>query len=233
MQLIAQRLNATILEYALGESDGNLEIDVPPDDIGASSFFREIGPLNETERYSVAVHRFDTVVDAFDRPTLCKIDVQGSEMMVLRGMGARIREIDVFVIETSTIATMKGAPEVADVTFLQEQGFVPYDVLSLKRRPLDSALAQVDLLFVKYDRRFVRTGAGAVNARGLPAGLVTAGLQTVWLSRSHAQPERHECQVALCVLVGTAFPEATANPLLPRAMRRHKRRCNVISQKSR
>jgi len=65
-------------------------------------------------------------------------------------MGARIDEFDAFLIEMSTIATIKNGPEADEViAFLNERGFVIYDVLSLNRRPLDSALAQLDVLFVK------------------------------------------------------------------------------------
>lgn len=152
MEAIAQQLNATILNVALGDNEGSFTIEVRPDDIAASSFFEEVGPLGETSRYEVPVRRFDRIVGAFERPALCKIDVQGAEIAVLRGMGDRIGELDALIIETSTIATMKQAPETDEViTFLSGQGFVIYDVLALSRRPLDSALAQVDVLFVKRD----------------------------------------------------------------------------------
>jgi len=80
MQAIAQRMNATILNLALGEEECSLEIEVRPTDIGASSLFEEIGPLSETRRYPVPVRRFDRVVGTFEKPALCKIDVQGAEM---------------------------------------------------------------------------------------------------------------------------------------------------------
>jgi FkbM family methyltransferase len=152
MRAIAQKLNATILNHALGEEKCSLEIEVRPDDIGASSLFEEIGPLTGTRRYAVPVQRFDQVVAAFERPALCKIDVQGAEIGVLSGMGSRIDEFDAFIIEISAIATIKNAPEAEEVfAFLSQHGFVIYDILSLNRRPLDSALAQLDVLFIKRD----------------------------------------------------------------------------------
>jgi FkbM family methyltransferase len=150
MRAIAQKLNAKILHLALGEEECSLEIEVRPNDIGASSFFEEIGPLTGTRRYAVPVQRFDRVVTGFERPALCKIDVQGAEVRVLSGMGTRIDEFDAFIIEISTIATIKSAPEADRVfAFLDQHGFVIYDILSLNRRPLDSALAQIDVLFIK------------------------------------------------------------------------------------
>lgn len=128
---------------------------VRPKDIAGSTFFEEIGPLDLTIRYTVRMSRFDEAIPSFECPALCKIDVQGSEMMVLRGMGSRIQEIDVFVIECTTIATVEGGPEVAEIiAFLHEQGFVVYDVLELYHRPLDRALGQIDLFFVKDKSTF-------------------------------------------------------------------------------
>jgi FkbM family methyltransferase len=152
MRAIAEKLNATILNHALGEEECSLDIEVRPDDIGASSLFEEVGPLAGTRRYPVQVQRFDRVVAAFERPALCKIDVQGAEIGVLSGMGSRIDEFDAFIIEISAIATVKNAPEAEEVfVFLAQHGFVIYDILSLNRRPLDSALAQLDVLFIKRD----------------------------------------------------------------------------------
>lgn len=150
MQQIARRLRAVVLNIAFGEQDGEAMIAVRADDIGGSTFYEEIGPLGPTRRYSVPVRRFDQAIGDFERPALCKIDVQGAEMSVLRGMGERIHEFEAILIETSLIATIKDGPEIADVvTFLRQRGFVVYDLLGGGRRPLDNALAQLDLLFVK------------------------------------------------------------------------------------
>jgi hypothetical protein len=37
--------------------------------------------------------------------------------------------------------------------FMQEHGFCAYDICGLVRRPLDEALCQMDLLFVKESSR--------------------------------------------------------------------------------
>jgi FkbM family methyltransferase len=152
MEDIARRLDARILNIAMGDEEGELEIGVRIDDIGGSTFYEEIGPLGPTRRYPVPVRRFDRAIDGFERPALCKIDVQGAEMRVLRGMGERIHDVDAILIEASVIATIRNGPEIAEViAFLRQKGFVVYDVLGGGRRPLDSALAQLDLLFVKED----------------------------------------------------------------------------------
>jgi FkbM family methyltransferase len=155
MAQIARRRDVEIFNLALGESDGEMEIEVRLDDIKGATFFEEIGPLGPTERCLLPVRRFDTVFVEFARPALCKIDVQGAEFMVLRGMGERIHDLDALIVEVSTIATVAGGPEAFDIiAFLKERGFVMFDLLGMSRRPLDQALAQLDILFVKETSTF-------------------------------------------------------------------------------
>ncbi|MGH6974728.1 MAG: FkbM family methyltransferase, partial [Stellaceae bacterium] len=148
MRHLAGQLDCEVLNVALADHDGELEIEIR-DDIQGSTFFEEVGPRTVRRREAVAVRRFDTLVGAFDRPALAKIDVQGSELRVLQGMGERIRDIDAIVVETSTLATIKDGPEIGDViAYLKSRGFVMFDLVGFGRRPLDGALAQLDALFV-------------------------------------------------------------------------------------
>jgi FkbM family methyltransferase len=150
MTQIARRLDAEIFNLALGEADGEMEIEIRLDDIKGATFFEEIGPLGPTERRLVPVRRFDRLFVDFARPALCKIDVQGAELAVLRGMGERIHDLDALIVEVSTIATVAGGPEAFDIiAFLKEREFVMFELLGMSRRPLDHALAQLDILFVK------------------------------------------------------------------------------------
>lgn len=160
MQLLARQLDCEVLNVALSECDGEMEIEIRPD-IQAATFFEEIGPRDVVRRETVAVRRFDTLIGPFERPALAKIDVQGSELAVLGGMGDRIAQMDAIIVETSTLATIKGGPELYDlIAFMKTRGFVVFDVLGLARRPLDRTLAQIDLAFVpdgsplRQDRRW-------------------------------------------------------------------------------
>lgn len=147
---------------ALGDHDGLQRILVRTDGIGASSFFEEVGPHELLRSYEVPVKRFDSIFTEFARPCLCKIDVQGAELSVVRGMGDMIFSIDAVIIETSLIRTLKGnAPEFVDIVIaMAERGFVLYDIVGMTRRPLDKALAQLDAVFVpessplRQDRRW-------------------------------------------------------------------------------
>ncbi|UYN95366.1 MAG: FkbM family methyltransferase [Enhydrobacter sp.] len=160
MRKLAGRLRCDIHPLALGERDGEAELEVRSD-IQGSTLLEEVGERDVLRVERVPVRRFDTQFRHFDRPALCKIDVQGAELMVLAGMTGRLAEIDALIVETSTIATVKGGAEMHDVVhFLHERGFVVADLIALKRRPLDGATAQVDLLFVpeasalRADRRW-------------------------------------------------------------------------------
>lgn len=162
MQRWAERLDAEIHNVALGEVEGEAKIRVRPE-IGGSSLFEEVGEADITATYNVPVRRFDSLfAGAGTRPALAKIDVQGAELGALRGMGDELRRIDLLVIETSLIATLRDdAPEARDVLgFLYERGFVLFDIVGMTRRPLDRALAQIDAVLVpnesplRADRRW-------------------------------------------------------------------------------
>src|SRR5262249_34330654 len=129
-----------------------------------------------SERREVDVFRFDELVRSIRRPSLMKIDAQGAELMVLRGMGTLIHEIDYFVIETSLIATIHEGPEFVDLVMLmKENGFVLFDVIAFPRRPLDTALAQIDAVFVPTNSPLRRDHRWAQSSR-----LIHPRFSAVW-----------------------------------------------------
>ena len=151
LRRIARRVSCEIHPRALGDRDGEARLEVRAD-IQGSTLLEEVGERDWLRFETVPISRFDTLFADIAGPALVKIDVQGAELMVLRGMTGRLTEIDALIVETSTIATVKGGAEVGDVIgFLSAHGFVLADVLGLKRRPLDDATAQLDLLFVPED----------------------------------------------------------------------------------
>lgn len=148
MRLLEQQLRCKVHHMALGHHDGNVDIEIRPDIQGATLL--EDVSEREVLRYDrVPMRRFDSLIDEIDRPSLCKIDVQGAELMVLEGMTGRLDSIDALIVETSTIASLKGGPEVHDVVhFMHGHGFAVADIVGMARRPLDGATAQLDLLFL-------------------------------------------------------------------------------------
>jgi FkbM family methyltransferase len=90
-------------------------------------------------------------------PFIIKVDVQGAELDVLRGAKAALKQADYVILETSLFQFFQNGPQIHDVIqFMRERGWVVYDLAGLSYRPLDNALAQMDLAFVKDDCFFRR-----------------------------------------------------------------------------
>ncbi len=160
MQKLSRRLDCQIHTLALGDREGEAVLEVR-EDFQESTLLEEVGPRNARRVDRVVMRRFDTLFGRIERPSLVKIDVQGAELMVLEGMTGKLAEVDALIVETSTIATVKGGPEVAAVVrFMEDHGFALTDILGLRRRPLDGATAQLDLMFapqsgdLRRDRRW-------------------------------------------------------------------------------
>ncbi len=89
---------------------------------------------------------------SFTDANFLKLDVQGYELEVLKGATSILSKVEVVLMEVSLIEINKGAPLIKDViSFMDDHSFVCYDICSLIRRPLDQALWQTDLIFVKKD----------------------------------------------------------------------------------
>lgn len=86
----------------------------------------------------------------FPPAQLMKLDVQGYELEVLRGGEQTLASVEVVLMEVTLLRLYKGAPILHEVVgFMADCGFSVYDFLSERRRPLDEALFQTDLLFVR------------------------------------------------------------------------------------
>lgn len=164
MQRLSRQLKCEVHAVALGDRDGEAALEVRAN-FQESTLLQEVGPRRVRRVERVPLRRFDALFSGpIARPSLCKIDVQGAELMVLEGMTGRLADIDALVIETSTIATVRGGAEVENVVaFLAEHDFALADIVGLRRRPLDDATAQLDLLFLpkdatpRSDRRWAAT----------------------------------------------------------------------------
>jgi FkbM family methyltransferase len=151
MKRLSRELRGEVHCVALGDRDDEATIEIRPD-IQAATLFEDHGARAVVRHDVVPLRRFDSLIGRFERPALCKIDVQGAELMVLKGMTGRLAEIDAFIVETSTLSTLKSGVELHDIVhFLHGHGFVVADVLGLVPRPLDGATGHVDLMFLPED----------------------------------------------------------------------------------
>jgi len=91
----------------------------------------------------------------FEKPGLIKIDTQGYELEVLKGGEKTLAAAEFVLLEVSMLDIYKDVPLVAEVmAFMDQRGFVLYDICSFIRRPLDKMLYQSDFLFAKKDSVF-------------------------------------------------------------------------------
>jgi FkbM family methyltransferase len=80
-----------------------------------------------------------------------KLDLQGHELEALAGAGLLFGNAEVILIEVSLIP-IGGVPLIADVmTSFSQKGYRLYDIFGANHRPLDGALWQSDLVFVRLD----------------------------------------------------------------------------------
>jgi FkbM family methyltransferase len=85
---------------------------------------------------------------------LLKLDVQGAELDVLRGLGHYLSTIEVILMEMSLVNYNKGAPLIGSVLGeLSRMGFVLFDIVE-EHRQLGGHLFQIDGLFVRPSSRF-------------------------------------------------------------------------------
>jgi FkbM family methyltransferase len=164
LQQISKDYDARYVIAAAGEREGSVTLNVHPDLLSSST-------LRETEgRHVDGIPREvpSVTVDALCErmglggPYLLKADVQGAELSVLEGAKTVLAACELVLLEVSLFRFFEGGPELSDVVaYMRERGFVVYDIFGGHLRPLDGALAQVDLAFVKETGQFRRAHAYA------------------------------------------------------------------------
>jgi hypothetical protein len=83
-------------------------------------------------------------------PDLVKLDVQGFELEVLRGAPSLFGGTELFVVETSLFAFLPGLPLLGEaIEFMAARGYEVYDLAGRIFRPVDGALAQLDVAFAR------------------------------------------------------------------------------------
>jgi FkbM family methyltransferase len=156
-RLIANRRGSYVLAAATTE-DGTALMNVRTGDdrrvMEGSSLFTDQEDI-PSEAREVRTVRLDTVCRELPRPFLLKADVQGAELDVVNGALGILPETDLVILEVSFFPFYDGAPEFADVVAaMRSLSFVVYDLIGGHGRPVDGALAQIDVAFVHEHGRF-------------------------------------------------------------------------------
>ena len=154
-KLRAEHPGATVVSAAAGaQPGGELELHVHRVLACSSTTGARAGDDASTEARRVPVTTLDTLVaeHALPGPFVVKVDVEGGELDVLEGAGAVLADTDLVLLEVSLFELNPGAAQMADVVrWMQDHDWAPYEIYNGHLRPLDGALAQVDMAFVRED----------------------------------------------------------------------------------
>ena len=140
-----------------GAQAGNITINVHPQLYGSSTLNESEGSLADGVPREIPLVVLDDVCREknLKAPYLLKVDVQGAELNVLDGCRKLLEDTEAVILEVSLFQFFVGGPQLYDVvSYMKERGFVTYDIFGGYIRPLDGALAQVDMVFVKENGQF-------------------------------------------------------------------------------
>jgi len=118
-----------------------------------SSFYKsEYSPVSAVPRREIEIRTLDSFLSsgALRAPGLLKADVQGYELEVLKGGLQVLRHAEMVVLELHFRRNYDGVPLAHEViTFMGQQGFRIYDILTTYIRPSDTELMEGDVMFAK------------------------------------------------------------------------------------
>jgi FkbM family methyltransferase len=152
---VAKNLDASLFCDLLGaENDRPVQFNVMGSGSSIMSERSLVGRTIETRR----LRTLDSLLSGIELepPGLLKIDAQGYELQILKGASQVLSAFDAVLLEIATIEINEGAPLLHEaVVFMKMLGFVAYEILEIHRRPLDQALNQVDIVFVREQSRLI------------------------------------------------------------------------------
>jgi len=109
---------------------------------------------NSAERI-VPMRRLDSILHerGIDRVDLLKLDLQGAELLALKGLGSYLKKTEFIVFEASLVEYNDGQPLFAAVhRFLDEHGFACFDIADQNR--VAGVAFQVDFIYVRKGSPF-------------------------------------------------------------------------------
>lgn len=149
--------SATYVQAAANDFEGDLTINVHPDLVGSSVYLeKEDSHVNGIPREvpcTTLAYLCKNLKE--DDTVLIKIDVQGAEKDVLLGAVEILDKVEYIILEAVLYDFFEGGSEIFDlVEFMNSHGFSIYEFFDPLYRPLDGAMSQIDIAFVKKTGRF-------------------------------------------------------------------------------
>jgi len=162
--------NWHVYNVALSDRSGTASLNVGANDqtsslLGASS---RHGPqlVEFTGSVNVECRRLDEMLElellgCFNlEQSLLKMDVQGHELQVLKGLGEKLRILPAAFMETSLVEIYDAEPEFIEISsFLRSFGFAPLTFKGGLHHPDHGYLMQIDVLFENF-----QSNTPAINA---------------------------------------------------------------------
>ena len=152
---VDQHKSTVVFMAGAGSKEGHLTLTVSDDMVG-SSFLHNVedASFSKSEQRLIDIITIDSLIEEkkIKILDLIKLDVQGFELEVLKGATKTFGYTDIYIIETSLFhfSDLPGMPDFAEVVnFMLDKDYVVYDFAGFLRRPLDGALGQTDICFVK------------------------------------------------------------------------------------
>jgi FkbM family methyltransferase len=153
-----------VAKTTLGDREGEIDLHVHGDQ---SSVLRNASGSEFGDIERTTVRTLDALVKSrgLPPPDLIKLDLQGAELMCLRGSPDCLAQAQAVILEVLVLPLYKDAPLLADlIGFMTGAGFRTYDIVSLWHRPLDGALAYGDFVFVRESSPLIADGRWSSHA---------------------------------------------------------------------
>jgi len=136
--------NVQLICAAAGNHEGNVCITDWPGDAG-------VHITQDNTGVRVPLRRLDVLLQERSFcPDVVKIDVEGFELDVLRGMGSRLRDVRVLFVEMNGLGDARGGGASAVTKLIEDAGFLPAQFYDSRRRTLvrSPIIADEDPIFV-------------------------------------------------------------------------------------
>jgi len=143
--------NPNYLITFLGKNEGVVDFYVPnthPTSTGASSYIEQTSIFDGVNPQQLQVITLDSLNQQFD---FIKMDVQGSELDVIKGGLNTIKNSTILQLELSMLDYNQGAPKASEIiSYLYNLGFELFDIGSFYF--LNGKLNQSDMFFVNKEK---------------------------------------------------------------------------------
>lgn len=135
-----------------GATDGELLFTLAPNS-DSSSFAIQEDKAAEwgTERRVLPLVTLDSVCErnSLPIPEIVKIDAEGLDLDVVKGAKKLIGKTEIFFIEIPFFDYWPNQSFYSIIQYMNECGYVPYDITDINRRKNDEALALMEMAFVR------------------------------------------------------------------------------------